>query len=49
MIMGLDMHPQLTRQNRGAAAAAQNHADNNENDSSDEDDYDYVLDVSDEE
>lgn len=51
MIMGLVIHPQLSRQrNPGIAAAAQNNVgvDNNNQDEGDSDD-DYVIDVSDEE
>lgn len=54
MIMGLDVHPQLTRGNHGVAAAAQNNVQNDPNDNhsdidDDDDDEVYVLDISDEE
>lgn len=52
MILGLDVHPQLTRQNHVAAVAAQNNADNidgEDDDSDSDDDYVYVLVSSDEE
>lgn len=52
MIMGLDVHPNLSRRNHGEAEAAQNNAEDDHNGSgtdsdSDDDDYAYVLDLPD--